>query len=255
MNKYQYQHNFSNLHPELYNISERKQKAKKIISVLEEFCSDSLGNMSLLDIGSSTGIITHYLSKEFKKTTGIDIDVSAVQYANKEFKNESLNFSVGDAMSLSFPDSIFDVVICAHVHEHVPDSKRLMDEVYRVLKPGGVCFFSAGNRLVVVEAHHHLPLLSVFPKFVAHYYVRLFNKAEFYYENHLAYFGLQKLVSKFTVYDYTLAIVKDPVKYSATEMIDEGSLTQQVYLFLLKAAYWLCPTYIWVLKKDILKDY
>ena len=43
----------------------------------------------------------------------------------------------GDALRLPFPDDCFDRVICAEVLEHVPDDRTAMDEIARVLKPGG----------------------------------------------------------------------------------------------------------------------
>lgn len=42
-----------------------------------------------------------------------------------------------DVMNLPFPDSVFDVVICNHVLEHVADDRLAMAELIRVLQPGG----------------------------------------------------------------------------------------------------------------------
>jgi len=42
-----------------------------------------------------------------------------------------------DVTDLNFPDASFDVVICNHVLEHVPDDRRAMSELHRVLRPGG----------------------------------------------------------------------------------------------------------------------
>lgn len=42
-----------------------------------------------------------------------------------------------DITSLCFPDACFDVVICNHVLEHVPEDRKALSELYRVLKPGG----------------------------------------------------------------------------------------------------------------------
>jgi ubiquinone/menaquinone biosynthesis C-methylase UbiE len=38
---------------------------------------------------------------------------------------------------MQYPDSTFDVVICCHVLEHIPDDKKAMSELFRVLRPGG----------------------------------------------------------------------------------------------------------------------
>ena len=42
-----------------------------------------------------------------------------------------------DITNITFADDIFDVIICNHVLEHIPDDRKAMSELYRVLKPGG----------------------------------------------------------------------------------------------------------------------
>lgn len=42
-----------------------------------------------------------------------------------------------DITDITFPDNTFDVILCNHVLEHVPDDHKAMTELYRVLKPGG----------------------------------------------------------------------------------------------------------------------
>ncbi|HKT01217.1 MAG TPA: class I SAM-dependent methyltransferase [Rugosimonospora sp.] len=44
---------------------------------------------------------------------------------------------VGDALQLPFPDGFFDCVIASEVLEHIPDDARAIDEIARVVKPGG----------------------------------------------------------------------------------------------------------------------
>lgn len=249
MESYQYQNHFSALHNELYNYEERQQKANKIIAILSDFLKCDLKDMNLLDIGSSTGIMTELLSENFSETVGIDIDEQGIKYAKKNFENVHLSFSLGDAMNIKFPNKYFDVINCTHIYEHVPDSTKLLREIHRVLKPNGVVFFAAGNRLNFMEPHYHLPLLSVIPKWLANKYIRLFKKADFYYENHLTYWGLKKLVSEFEINDYTKEVIKNPQKFFATEMVKDKSLLQYFYLAVLNLAYWVCPTYIWVLRK------
>jgi ubiquinone/menaquinone biosynthesis C-methylase UbiE len=50
----------------------------------------------------------------------------------------SLGFARADGRRLPFADSSFDRVICAEVLEHVPDYEAVLEEIRRVLKPGGV---------------------------------------------------------------------------------------------------------------------
>ena len=77
----------------------------------------------------------------------------------------------------------------------------------------------------------------------------LFRRGNYYYETHYTYWALKKLVAKFEVFDYTKKIIEFPEEFSATNMIAPGTLKQKIYLFVLNVAYWVCPTYIWLLKK------
>ena len=243
-----YQYNFSSQHRILYDARQREQKANKIFSVLSSYLGE-LGNLSLLDVGCSTGIMTNLLSERFQHTTGIDIDDEGVHYAQRNFVRSNLRFLVGDCMNIGFPADSFDVVNCSHIYEHVPDSRQLVSEIYRVLRPGGVCFFAAANRIAVKDPEYGLPFLSMLPKRISHKYVRMFKRSDFYYEYFLTYWQLRKLVSDFELIDYTTKIIAEPEKYFATDMIKAGSLKQSFSLFILRYAYWLCPTYIWLLKK------
>ncbi len=42
-----------------------------------------------------------------------------------------------DICDLPFEDNSYDVILCNHVLEHIPDDKKAMQELYRVMKPGG----------------------------------------------------------------------------------------------------------------------
>lgn len=253
MKGYTYQYGFSTMHREgMYDRDLRDQKARKTLAVLTDIMV-TLGNdpakLSLLDIGCSTGHMTHIYGSGFGKVVGVDIDEPAVRYAEQNNDLDNVSFSVSDSMALGFEDDVFDCVTCTQIYEHVPDADRLISEIYRVLKPGGVCYFAAGNRIRLIEPHYRLPLLSVPPKRIGNLYLRLAGHANHYYETHLSYWGLRKLVSQFSILDYTAKVIADPVKYHATEIVRAGSLKQMVALTILKVAYWLCPTYIWILRK------
>lgn len=49
---------------------------------------------------------------------------------------------IEDITKISFQDSFFDYIVCMHVLEHIPDDAKAMQELYRVLKPGGTLFAS-----------------------------------------------------------------------------------------------------------------
>lgn len=247
---YKYQLDFAAIHSKLYNIPQRKIKAQKIASVLQDFYHSDLKNKTMLDIGASTGIMTNLLSSYFGHSIGIDIDEGAIQHASKTYSSPRLSFSVQDAMNIKLPANSIDIIICNQVYEHVPDAKRLMKEIYRLLKPHGVCYFGAGNRFVLMEEHYHLPLLSAIPKFLAHPYIKLFRHLDTYYETHYSYWRLKKLCQQFKIHDYTPSIVNHPRRFYATDMLLPGSRTQTIARFLVNYVYWLFPSYVWLLEKN-----
>lgn len=80
-----------------------------------------------------------------KKVVGIDIGedfiVQANDYAQKT-NTGNCEFIVGDAHALPFADNCFDVIFSFDAFEHVSNPAKMLDEAYRVLKPGGKMFMS-----------------------------------------------------------------------------------------------------------------
>ena len=244
-----YQYDYSKVSAAMYDVSMRERKARTMIAVLRDYIESPLDEVALLNVGGSTGIIDNYLSQYFDSVIGIDIDEIAIRYANKTFRKKNLKFQVADALALPFMDNTFEVIICSQVYEHVPDSGKMFDEIFRVLKPTGVCFFSASNRLMYMEPHYHLPFLSVLPRILAHRYMRLAGKGNCYHEQHLSYWGLKRLVRKFLVIDYTLKIVLQAKRFYTDYMIQPNSLKGRMAVIVLKYFHWASPRYIWLLKK------
>lgn len=245
-----YQFNFSQILPQaMFDHSSRQKKALTILSVLSHHQPSGLEKLSVLDIGSSTGIIADYLATHFHQVCGIDIDQLAVRFAKNHCMKPNLHFLMCDSLNICFAENCFDAIICAQVYEHVPDAELMMKEIFRVLKPGGVCYFAAGNRLSLMEPHYRLPLLSVVPRPVAHLYVRLAGKAPRYHERHRTYWGLKRLVHAFEVIDYTKRIINASDVYHANYMLPEHSARTRIAKFVVRAAYCLCPGYVWLLKK------
>ena len=248
-----YQYNFSQSQPLLYDLHNRKQKALKTISVIKDFANKtetSLKKLNLLDIGCSTGIMSNIYSEYFNFTLGIDIDSEAVNHAKEQFEREDLKFKITSIEDFeSQTNDKFDVITCSHIYEHVPDSEELINTIYNLLKPGGFCYFAAGNRYKVIEGHYKLPFLSYFPKPISNIYLKILKKGDYYYENHLSLIKLKKLVNKFEVKDYTLEIIHEPNKYFANELIKSNSIKHNLIKLISKLIYFFIPTYIWILVK------
>ncbi|MFC1625808.1 class I SAM-dependent methyltransferase [Patescibacteria group bacterium] len=234
----------------MYNRKSRENKARQMVNILEDYFGNrSLKTLNLLDVGSSTGIIDNYLSNKFSHVTGIDIDKNAIKYASDNFKKGNLKFMLGDVMKLSFADNFFDVVVCTQIYEHIPNPKIMFDEIYRVLKPGGVCFLAAINKLWPWEPHYKLLFLSWLPKNLAHFYVRVSKRGNEYYEKLETYRSLEKLTQKFKKTDYTQKILNDPLKFGyKNEVLVATKPIVRPFSPILK---YLTPTFFWLLTKEV----
>jgi ubiquinone/menaquinone biosynthesis C-methylase UbiE len=248
----EYQNNYTDsltARTNMYDQSAREMKAGKVVAVLHDHRGPTW-NLRALEVACSAGYMTKLFAGHFKSVTAIDIDAPAVEFASQNNASENCRYLVMDALAMTFPDSSFDVVICSQMYEHTPSPERLMAEIYRVLAPGGTCYFGATNRLKVIETHYgKIPFLSYFPKRLAHNYLKLLGRGEYYYETLYTYWGLRKLTRSFSVIDYTLRVIRDPKKFCATDVIKPGSIIQILILFIAEPLYPLMPGYVWLLQK------
>lgn len=237
-----YQLNYASARPQMYDENSRVLRGKRIVRLLGlHFGKEKLKKLRALDVGSSTGIIDNEIAKSVGKMVGCDIDRKALKFAKRNFRRKNLFFRFGDAMKLDFPDASFDIVICAQVYEHVPNPGKMFAEIYRVLRPQGVCYLAALNKYWIIEPHYNLPFLSWLPKNTANLYVRIFGKAKNYYETPLSYQQLSKLAKRFQRIDYTEKILSDPEKYGYRNMPLPKLVSPILKYF--------APTFFWLLVK------
>ena len=100
-----------------------------------------LESESVLDVGCGTGEITERLASKYPRATfvGIDLEEKHLQRARARSAKFAprVRFQVGDALALPFDDEQFDLVVCRHLLQAVPDAARVLSEIDRVLRPGG----------------------------------------------------------------------------------------------------------------------
>lgn len=237
------QKDYSLERPQMLDIKSRIIKGKRIVATLSDYLGkDQIKHSKALDVGSSTGIIDSFLASKFKDVWGIDIDQNGVNFAKKNFKHRNLHFLKVSAENIPFQNNSFDIVICTHVYEHVNNPNKLLSEIYRVLKPNGVCYFAAINAIWPIEPHHNLLFLSYLPKDIANIYIKIFTHKKVYYENPLFLWQLKKLVSKFEIVDYTAKILETPHKF--------GYKNPSIPRFLAKILKYFTPTVFWLLIKN-----
>ena len=98
---------------------------------------------TVLDVGCGIGGASRHLAKGFgvgTDVTGITLSPKQVQRATDLAAQQGIpnvNFRVMNALAMEFPDNSFDLVWACESGEHMPDKARYVQEMVRVLKPGG----------------------------------------------------------------------------------------------------------------------
>ncbi len=102
-----------------------------------------LSGKRCMDIGTGTGEIAILLSEHVGKdgsVIGVDITPRMLELAKLKLAGNddvSVSFEVGDALNLAYRDNSFDVVTSGYMLRNVCDLQKAIDEMYRVLAPGG----------------------------------------------------------------------------------------------------------------------
>ena len=99
----------------------------------------------VLDVGCGEGRHIFGILNEFEDVYcyGLDQDIPSLDKCKEGlefFKELDLNstvFQQGSIYQLPFKENFFDLIICSEVLEHLDDYHAAIDEIYRVLKPGG----------------------------------------------------------------------------------------------------------------------
>jgi SAM-dependent methyltransferase len=95
----------------------------------------------ILDVGCGTGEITSRLAELFPKASLVGLDLEQAHLDRARSRLEALRgrvrFERGDALSLPFAEASFDLVVCRHLLQALPDAARAIHEMVRVARPGG----------------------------------------------------------------------------------------------------------------------
>lgn len=96
----------------------------------------------ILDIGCATGLFLSHMKKMGWKTYGVEICKDACDYGNNV---RNVNIFHGTLNEAGFNEETFDIIHLSHVIEHINNPKEFLQEIYRLLKPGGVIYCTTPN--------------------------------------------------------------------------------------------------------------
>lgn len=233
---------------EKYKYETRLEKAQKIKSVLLDYLAGAQDpqQLSCLDLGCSIGVISDYLSHIFGSVIGVDLSVESLHVAHQLHAATQAKYMHGSGLRLPFRDCTFDVIVCAQVYEHSIDPHQLVAEIYRVLKPGGLVFFSGPNRWWPYEYHYRWLFLHWLPRSMLHRYCQKHYGHRFdlvLYD----YWQLTTLWKTFERYDYTLKLIYEAERFWSVPTVRRWAhIVPRPLAHLLR---FLLPNFNWLLVK------
>jgi SAM-dependent methyltransferase len=95
--------------------------------------------LTVLDVGAGNGFVMSRYARAGARAFGVELTARGVELCRRRFEVEKVRafVSQADAESLPFADGSFDAVTSMGVLHHVPHPERAIEEIRRVLKPGG----------------------------------------------------------------------------------------------------------------------
>lgn len=97
----------------------------------------------VLEVGCSQGIVSVLAAEKGLDVTGVDVEPELLEVARELAASRlapgsgRVDFRVGDAYALDFADDVFATVVFTETIEHLDDPGRALEELHRVLRPGG----------------------------------------------------------------------------------------------------------------------
>jgi 2-polyprenyl-3-methyl-5-hydroxy-6-metoxy-1,4-benzoquinol methylase len=217
-------------------VEERREKLAKILTVLSEY--KDLSRCAVLDVGVGSGVITAGIARHAKKTVGLDVEDERVEKKGFDFVRVS-------SEEIPFPAASFDVVVSNHVIEHVPDAKKHLSEVHRVLKKDGICYLATPNKFFI-DPHFRLPFIGFLPRSWSAFLVKTIRGRVFDIYP-VGIDDIRRLAKGFSVEDRTFSVFSDPKRYAMKPLplgVQRFLPSQAAFLLDLVA-----PSFIIVLKK------
>ena len=157
----------------------------------------------VLDLGCHIAFYSNFLARKGHKVVGADVDKDALEIARKKFSHPNLEIIETDGKKLDLEDNTFDCALLLEVLEHSQDPRGLVQEIHRVIKPGGFLILSVPNaasyhtigRTLLLDIKSYFRKMESWPEFAAdqrdHYFYwdpftiyRLLNRQGFKYVDH-----------------------------------------------------------------------
>jgi len=188
-------------------------------------------NSKILDVGCGAGMMAKEIANKGYEILGMDYSYNMVRKAkavcNVNTKLDT-NFLQGDIESLPFKNSVFDMVLCLGVISYLKSEQKTLQEMSRILKPGGTMILSILNKFSLAKCLDISVLVKRKLQRIVNNRIVSWKKRAEIEENHFtlkSYFipGLRNAIKTagFTELDCT-AIQYGPLTFFGRKIFPEG---------------------------------
>ncbi|HHT9125911.1 MAG TPA: methyltransferase domain-containing protein [Candidatus Brocadiia bacterium] len=208
---------------------------------------------NFLDVGCGKGDFLRYAAARLPGYTchGTELDKNLIEYilGSDDAYYKKLKISKGDLLQCNFDSNSFDIITVLSVLEHLPNPERVLEELRRILRPGGLLFISVPNYQSFIKNIYGTswPYFR-YPFHLYHYSISNLSlllkdlrfetiKAESYYFSsfHMSYL-ITKLLKKYLPFglfrkEKLLELVGYRMEYYASTFFSWGKFGEQVRIY------------------------
>ena len=120
-------------------IYKRAMKAdQKIYEYMYNRIPEVIRDKEVLELATGPGLLAKHVAPAATRMVATDYSDGMIAEARKGDNPANLSFEIADAMNLPYQDDSFDAVLIANALHIVPDPEKVLGEIDRVLRPGGI---------------------------------------------------------------------------------------------------------------------
>ena len=120
----------------VYSLAMKSQK--NIYDYMYKHIGDAAAGKVVLELATGPGLIANHIADKASKVVATDFSPEMINQAKKNGTADNVVFEIADASDLSYADKSFDVVVIANALHVIPNPEKVLSEIDRVLKDGGL---------------------------------------------------------------------------------------------------------------------
>ena len=204
-------------HEEFYDYYAREsqsEQSRKRLTALRDVIlrvwrerTGQVPTLEVADIGCGAGTLSLLWAELGHHAHGLDVNDPLLSLAKQRAADSGydIDFRLGSASKLPWPDRSMDVCVVPELLEHVVEWETCLREFARVVRLGGILLLTTSNKLCPVQQEFNLPAYSWYPRRLKRYFEHLAtttradlaNYAKYPAVNWFSFYGLRKFLAGF----------------------------------------------------------